>query len=115
MKVDVETTMKEVKKQIEWNIFGDLEPNQYFIYKGGGQEDKNTKMYPTTHYYKYTEPVLLDDDNKTLQDYDIHDNELLHLKVQLKLLKVPCCMFYTIYIFTYDTLKHIQTNRNIQR
>ena len=36
-----------------------------------------------TYYYKYIEPALLDDDNKTLQDYDIHDNELLHLKVPL--------------------------------
>ena len=29
-----------------------------------------------TYHCKYIEPVLLDDDNKTLQDYDIHDNEL---------------------------------------
>jgi len=26
------------------------------------------------YHHKYTEPVLLDDDNETLQDYDIHDN-----------------------------------------
>ena len=29
------------------------------------------------YYYKYTEPVLLNDDNKTLKDYDIYDNKLL--------------------------------------
>ena len=62
-----------------------------------------------TCYYKHTEPVLLGDDNKTLQYYDIHDNELLHLKVHLKsLLQVPCCRFSTIYIYTDNTLKHIQ-------
>ena len=67
------------------------------------------KREPMTYYYKHTEPTLLDDDNKTLQDYDIYDNELLHLKVQLKLLlKFPCCRFSTIYIYTDNTLKHIQ-------
>ena len=66
-------------------------------------------------YYKYTEPILLDADNKPLQDYDINDNEFLQLKVKLKLLlEVPCCRFSTIYIFTHNTLKHIQeNNRNI--
>ena len=39
-----------------------------------------------TYYYKYTEAILQDDDNKTLQDYDIHDSKILHLKIQLKLL-----------------------------
>jgi hypothetical protein len=43
----------------------------------------------------------------------IHDNELLHLKVQLNLLlKVPCCRFSTIYIFTDNTLKHIREKNN---
>ena len=52
------------------------------------------------YHCKYTEPILLEDDNKTLQDYDIHDNELLHVKVQLKLLlKVPCCKFSIIHIY----------------
>ena len=63
-------------------------------------------------YYKYIEPVLLDDDNKSLQEYSIHDNELLHLSVQLNLLlKVPCCRCSTIYIFTDYTLKHIQEKK----
>ena len=46
MKVYVETTIKDVKYKLnETFIFGKLEPNQYFIYKGGEQEDKdkNTK------------------------------------------------------------------------
>ena len=61
------------------------------------------------YYYKYIEPVLLNDDNKTLKDYDIYDNELLHLKVQLKLwLKIPCCRFTPIYVYIDNTLKHIQ-------
>ena len=52
---------------------------QYFIYKHGEQEDKykNTHREPMTYYYKYIEPVLLEDANNTLQYYDIHDNELL--------------------------------------
>ena len=52
---------------------------------------------------------LVDDDNTALQDPDINDNELLHLKVKLKLLlQVPCCRFSTIYTFTDNTLKHSQ-------
>ena len=31
-------------------------------------------------HYKYIAPALLKDVNETLQDYDIHDNELLHFK-----------------------------------
>ena len=38
------------------------------------------------YYYKYTESVLLEDDNRSSKDYDIHDNELLHLRGQLKLM-----------------------------
>jgi len=64
-----------------------------------------------TYHYKNTEPILSDDDNKTLQDYDILDNELLLLKVKLNLLlKIHCCRFSTIYRFTDNTLKHIQEN-----
>ena len=41
MEVDVETTIKEVKNKLnETFIFGELEPNQHFIYKGGEHEDK---------------------------------------------------------------------------
>ena len=61
------------------------------------------------YYYKYTEPVLLNDTNRTLKDYDIYDNELLHLKVQLKLwFKIPCCRFTPTYVYTDSRLKHIQ-------
>ena len=44
MKVDAETTIKDVKNKLnESFIFGELEPNQYFIHKNGEQEvkDKN--------------------------------------------------------------------------
>ena len=61
------------------------------------------------YYYKYTEPDLLNDNNKTLKDYAIYDNELLHLKVQLKLwYKVPRCRFTPIYVYIDSRLKHIQ-------
>ena len=30
-------------------------------------------------YYIYLDPILLDDDNKTLNDYNVKDMELLHL------------------------------------
>ena len=91
-------------------VFGELQANPYFIYKGGEQEDKEQKnREPHKYYHKYTEPILLEDDNKALQYYDIHYNELLHFQVQLKLLlKVLCCRFSTIYIYTGSTLKHIQ-------
>ena len=92
-------------------IFCELEPNLYSIYKGGEQEDKDKhkQREPMIYYYKFIEPALLDDDNKTLQDSDIYDNELLLSKVELKLLlNVPCCRISTIYIQTDNTLKHIQ-------
>ena len=38
-----------------------------------------------TYYYKYIEPVLLEDDDKTINDYNIIDGELLYLKAKLKL------------------------------
>ena len=77
--------------------------NQYFIYNYGEQ---HVRSEPMVDYYECIEPVLLSDDNKSLQDYNILDNELLHLKAQLELvLKVPCCRFSTIYIRTDSTLK----------
>ena len=94
-------TIKEIRNILnETFILGELEANPYFIYKGGEQEDKDKhkQREPQIYYYKCTEPILLEYDNKTLQYYDIHDNELSNLKVQLKLLlKVPCCRFSTIY------------------
>ena len=46
---------------------------------------------------------------KTFKYYDIHDNELLHLEVQLKLmLKILCCRFSPMYVYTDNTLNHIQ-------
>ena len=38
------------------------------------------------YHYRYTEPVLLEDDSISLKYYDIHDNELLHLQIQIKLM-----------------------------
>ena len=61
------------------------------------------------YYYRYTEPVLLNDNNKTLKYHDKYDNELLHVRVQLELwLEIPCCRFTPIYVYTDNKLKHIQ-------
>ena len=59
--VDKETTVKYVKNTLnETFIFGELEPNQYFIYKGGqqGDKNKNKNREAMTYYHKYTEPVF---------------------------------------------------------
>ena len=95
-------------------IFGVLEPNQYFIYKQEDKEENNRE--PHKYYHQYTAPILLHDDNKTLQDYDIHDNEPLHSKVHLKLLlKIPCSKFSIIRVYTDSTLKKsIKSNKRIQ-
>ena len=63
------TTIKQIKDELNKSfIFGELDPDQYEIYKGGEQEDKErTNREPQTYYYTYTEPQLLDDDNKTLK------------------------------------------------
>ena len=79
MTIDAETTIKYVKSKLKESfLFGELDMNQYFIYKHGEQ---HVRSEPMVDYYKYIEPVLLSDDNKSLQDYNIHDNELLHLKL----------------------------------
>ena len=67
MKVDAETTIKQVKNKLnESLIFGESDMNQYFVYKHGEQ---HVRSEPMVDYYKYTEPVLVDDGNKSLQDY----------------------------------------------
>ncbi len=82
---------------------------QYEIYKGGEQEDKEKNREPMKFYYKYIEPQLLEDDNKTINDYNIIDGELLYLKAKLKLyLHIPTLRFTTIYLYTFETLEHIQ-------
>ena len=106
-----ETTIKQIKDELNKTfIFGELDPDQYEIYKGGEQEDKErTNREPSTYYYIYLEPQLLDDDNKTLKECNITDGELLHLKAKLKiLLYIPLCRFNTLYFYTYDTLEDIQ-------
>ena len=104
------TTIKQIKDELNKSfIFGELDPDQYEIYKGGEQEDKERPTNGSTFYYTYTEPQLLDDDNKTLKECNIKDGELLHLKAKLKiLLYVPCCRFNTRYFYTYNTLEDIR-------
>ena len=103
IKTNENTTLKQIKDELNKSfIFGELDPDQYEIYKGGEQEDKEREnRAPSTYYYTYTEPQLLDDDDKTFQEYNIKDGQLLHLKAKLKiLLDVPCCR-YTCNIFIY--------------
>ena len=112
IKATEDTTIKQIKDELNKSfIFGELDdPDQYEIYKGGEQEDKErTNREPSTYYYIYLEPQLLDDDNKTLKECNISDGELLHLKAKLKiLLYIPLCRFNTLYFYTYDTLEDIQ-------
>jgi len=110
MTFDSETTIKDVKNKLnESFIFVELDMNQCYIYKHGEQ---HVKSEPMVDYYKYTEPALLDADNKSLQYYNTHGDELPHLIVQFNLLlKVPCCRFSIIYIFTCTTIKHIQEKK----
>ena len=101
IKTNENTTLKQIKDELNKSfIFGELDPDQYEIYKGGEQEDKErANRAPSTYYYTYTEPQLLDDDDKTLKEYNIKDGQLLHLKAKLKiLLVVPCCRYTTICI-----------------
>ena len=70
---DAEATIKDVRNKLnEPFICGELDMSQYFIYKHGKQ---HVRSVPMVDYYKYTEPIWLADDNKSLQDYNIHDNE----------------------------------------
>ena len=67
IKATEDTTIKQIKDELNKSfIFGELEPDQYEIYKGGEQEDKErTNREPSTYYYIYLEPQLLNGDNKT--------------------------------------------------
>ena len=111
IKATEDTTIKQIKDEFHKSfIFGELDPDQYEIYKGGEQEDKErTNREPSTFYFTYTEPQLLEKNNETLKECNISDGELLHLKAKLKiLLYVPCCRFNTLYFYTYNTLEDIQ-------
>ena len=103
IKATEETTIKEIKEQLnKLYIYGELDPEQYEIYTGGEQEDKERPTNGSTFYYTYTDPQLLEDDDKTLKEYNIKDGELLHLKAKLKILSyVPMCRYTAIYIFIY--------------
>ena len=69
IKTNENTTIKQIKDELNKSfIFGELDPDQYEIYKGGEQEDtERENRAPSTHYYTYAEPQLLDDDDKTLK------------------------------------------------
>ena len=86
LELNENTTIKQVKDELNKSfIYGELDPDQYEIYKGGEQEDRErTNREPSTYYYTYLEPQLLDDNNKTLKECNIMDGELLHLEVKLK-------------------------------
>ena len=105
-----QTTIKDLKKEINKSfLYGELDDEQYEIYKGGEQEDKEKNREPMKFYYKYIEPQILEDNNKTINDYNIIDGELLYLKAKLKLyLYIPTLRFTTIYLYTFETLEHIQ-------
>ena len=105
-----ETTIKDLKTEINKSfLYGELEDEQYEIYKGGEQEDKEKNREPMTFYYKYIEPTIIADNNKTIKDYNILDGELLYLKAKLKLYSyIPTLRFTTIYLYTFDTLEQIQ-------
>ena len=51
-----ETTIKDLKKEINKSfLYGELDDEQYEIYKGGEQEDREKNREPMTFYYKYIE------------------------------------------------------------
>ena len=104
------TTIKQIKEELNKSfIYGDLDPKQYEIYKGGEQEDKERQPEPQKYFYIYLEPQLLDDDNKTIKECNITNYEVLHLKAKIKiLLYIPCCRYTTIYLYTNNTLEDIQ-------
>lgn len=104
------TTIKQIKDELNKSfIYGELDPEQYEIYKGGEQEDKERQPEPQKYFYIYLEPQLLDDDNKTIKECNIANYETLHLKAKIKiLLYVPCCRYTPIYLYTNSTLEDIQ-------
>lgn len=110
IKTTDETTLKEIKQEINKSfIYGDLDPKQYEIYKGGEQEDKDRNREPMTYYYTYTEPKLLDDDERTVKEYNLKDWQVLHLKPKLKIfLDIPLCGYPAIFLYTHNTLEDIQ-------
>ena len=107
MNLNENDTIQDVKRELNTSfLFGELEPEQYEIYTGGEQYVKSEEM---ADYYNYTEPVLLSNNEKTLNECNIKDGQMLYLKAKLKLiLKIPCCRFTTVYLNTSDTLEDIQ-------
>ena len=98
-----ETTIKDLKKEINKSfLYGELEDEQYEIYSGGEQENKDKNSEPMKYHYIYIEPQLLEDDYKTINDYNINDGELSYLTAKLRLfLYIPTLRFTTIYLYTY--------------
>jgi len=107
IKLNETDTIQDVKRELNKSfLFGELEPGQYEIYTGGEQYLKSETM---TEYYTYSNPVFLNNDDKTLKECNIKSGQLLYLKAKLKIiLKIPCCRFTTIYLNTFDTLEQIQ-------
>ena len=104
------TTILKIKQQLNNSfLYGNLEPEQYEIYKHGEQEDKNKQSGNGTYYYTYREPELLDDDNKTLKDYNIINEELLYLRAKLKIM-LNIFRFNMCYFYTHDKIKDIKTH-----
>ena len=80
------TTILKIKQQLNNSfLYGNLDPEQYEIYKHGEQEDTTKQSGNGTYYYTYIEPEKLDNDNKPLKDYNIISGELLYLRAKLKL------------------------------
>ena len=107
IKLNEHDTIKDVKRELNKSfLFGELDPEQYEIYTGGEQYLKSETM---ADFYTYSEPVLLDNDDKTLKECNIKSGQLLYLKAKLKIiLKIPCCRFTTVYLNTSDALEEIQ-------
>ena len=104
------TTILQIKQQLNNSfLFGNLDPEQYEIYKHGEQEDKNKQSGNGKYYYTYREPALLDNDNKTLKDFNIRSGELLYLHAKLKI-RLNINRFKPYYYYTHDIIKQIKTD-----
>jgi len=104
------TTILKIKQQLNNSfLYGNLDPDQYEIYKHGEQEDTTKQSGNGTYYYTYIEPEKLDNDNKTLKDYNIISGELLYLRAKLKIM-LNNFRFNICYFYTYDKIEDIKTH-----
>ena len=71
--------------------------------------DEEQTPQPQQYYAVYLERILLNDDNKTLKEYNIKNNEILKLFVTLKLfIQMPTAFFSTIYKDTSGYIEDLQ-------